>query len=129
MTISIRSFAAAFRSSILLHGSHIEPVRSSIKEISRLSPLLLLPPAPTVHAELGQRAAVAVVTTLMQAWKLPWQTAGAPASESLGLRAFKMPRNGVLTQDVAVTLNSVLSALGENSSELFTTLLGLAVAK
>ncbi len=54
------------------------PVRSSIREFSRLSPLLLLPPAPTRHAELGQRAAVAVVTTFTQAKKLPWQTAGAP---------------------------------------------------
>ena len=49
---------------------------------------------------------MAVVTTLTQAKKLPWQTPGAPASESLGFRAFRMPRNGVLTQDVAVTLNS-----------------------
>ena len=55
--MSIRSLAADWTAWIFVQGLHIEPVTSSIKEISTLLP----PEEFPVQALLGHRAAVAVL--------------------------------------------------------------------
>ena len=72
--MSIRSLAADWTAWIFVQGLHIEPVTSSIMEISTLLPPAELP----VQVLLGHRAAVAVLDTMTQPKPLAWQPAGAP---------------------------------------------------
>src|SRR5581483_11438452 len=123
--MSIRSLAAALAASILEQGLHMEPVTSSISAISTL-----LPPLPlVVQAALGHRAAVAVVVMLTQPKPLPLHAVGAPGCAPCSVTILSTLRNGVLTHELAVTVNAVLSALGENCSVDETTSLGLAWLK
>ena len=78
-TMSIRSLAAALTASIFVQGLHIEPVTSSIREISTLLP----PPPLPVQASLGHSAAVAVVVTMTHPKPLLAQAVGAPCAASL----------------------------------------------
>jgi len=87
-----------------------------------------LPPAPTAHAELGQSAAVAVVTTLMQAEVALTDGRRAGFRISVVERIQDAEKRGP-HPGRGGALNSVLRALGENWIELCTTLVGLAVAK
>src|SRR5581483_10971682 len=120
--MSIRSLAAVLAASILEQGLHMEPVTSSMSATSTL-----LPPLPLlVQAALGHSAAVAVVVMLTQPKPLPWHPAGAPGWEPCSVNILRTLKNGVLTQELAVTVNAVLSALGENCSVDVTTSLGLA---
>src|SRR5690349_2406808 len=99
--MSIRSLAALLTASIFVHGSHIEPVTSSISATSTLLP----PPPPPTQATLGHSAAVAVEVITTHPKPLLWQPLGAPDAAALWKSELRTLRNGVLTHEVAVTVN------------------------
>jgi hypothetical protein len=84
----------------------------------------LLPPSPPALS-----SAVEVVVNLTQAKKLAWHALGAPLSGAFLIIKSREPKNGVFTQDVAVTVNAVWAELGENCSVELTMFFGLVWSK